>query len=238
MKVSIIIVTIVLLSMASCVMGNNKYSKDTSKVVKNFVKEYFHILDLNPGYIIDSELEYKTIDSITLLPFIVESYENPQPFFQRVSENEFNKLSIKNNDTTFNNSIIYTFDGIAPATEIKKFNLYTKTKYNNNLNESSLINSIIEVTYYTPKEYIDNGYCFEIDCATAEYTSDIDDFKKTESLVNFNNTKHQIIALDLIKLKLITPPSVDGIYHFTIVYEDINGNVLKRDLKPIKLKGN
>lgn len=237
MKISIIILAIIVLSMTSCVMDKKTNSEDSKKIIKNFVKEYFNIVSLNPDYIIDSKSEYVTTDSMIIIPFIVENYENPQPHFARVSEDDFEELCIKNNDTKFNNSIIYTFNGVVPSTAFKEINLYTKTNYNNDFSENSLLNEITEVTYYTAKEYIDNGYRFKADDANPEYTTSIEDFKKTEFLTTFNTTEHSVVALDYIKLKLTSPPSVDGIYNFTIVLEDINGIQLRSDLTPIKLKG-
>lgn len=236
MKAAIFIVTILSLSMASCVMDKDN-SEDTKKTIKNFVKEYFHILNLNPDFILDEEAEYYEIDSVTIIPFVVENYENPQPYFERVSKDEFTELSIKNNDTSFNNSVIYTFDGVAPATAIKEINLYTNTNYNNEFKKYSLLNDIIEVTYYTAADYINNGYSFYANNSQPEYTTNIEDFKKTLTLTDFNKYQYPLIALDYIKLKLTTPPSTNGIYSFSIEFEDLNGKILRKDLKAIKLKG-
>lgn len=235
MRVFYFIVTITLLSMTDCVVDNNGKVKDFNVTSKNFIKEYFHIRDLNPHYVTESSFEYASVDTITIFPFVVEDYENPEPFYERVSEEEFEVCSIKYKDTHFNSSLVYTFEGIVSYTGIKKIDVVTKSVYSREYGENSLLNDVVNITYHNPEDYINNGYKFNISNNEPDYTTSLEDFEITEPLNDFNNKTHDVVGFDLIKLKIAVPPEINGSYSFKIRFESSNGRIFTKVLGPIKI---
>lgn len=209
---------------------------DKSIKVKNFLKEYFHVLNLNGQFIKERDSEFLDINSFVIIPFMVNSYENPEPYFKRATKEEFRVLSELNNDTEFNYSINHTFDGIVAVNPIISIDLITNDDYDMDHPSGSILNDIVSVTFYDAKNYLKNGYKFDVDAEKPQYSSDILNFERVDSLENFNKGDHEFIAVDYIKLRLKVPPTQAGTYRFSLRCVDVNGKVFYDDLDAIKIK--